>query len=79
MESKIILITGASDGIGKETAKTLAKLGHTLIIHGRNQQKLQAVYEEIKAETVNTRIELFTADFLSLAFGAGLEHCHLPV
>ena len=44
MESKIILVTGASDGIGKETAKTLAKQGHTLIIHGRNKQKLHWIF-----------------------------------
>jgi NAD(P)-dependent dehydrogenase (short-subunit alcohol dehydrogenase family) len=67
MESKIILVTGASDGIGKETAKTLAKQGHTIIVHGRDQQKTQAVYEEIKAETGNGNIDMFTADFLFLA------------
>lgn len=67
MESKIILVTGSSDGIGKETAKTLAKQGHTIIIHGRSKQKLQAVYEEIKSETGNNNIDMFIADFLSLA------------
>jgi NAD(P)-dependent dehydrogenase (short-subunit alcohol dehydrogenase family) len=65
MDSKIILVTGASDGIGKETAKTLAKQGHTIIVHGRNPQKTKAVYEEIKAETGNNNIEYLTADFLS--------------
>jgi len=67
MESKIILITGASDGIGKETAKALAKQGHTIIMHGRNSQKTKSAYEEVKAETGNNKIEYMTADFLSLA------------
>jgi len=67
MERKIMLVTGASDGIGKETAKTLAKQGHTVILHGRNPQKTQAAYEEIKAETGNPNLDVFTADFLSLA------------
>lgn len=48
MENKIILVTGASDGIGKESAMTLAKQGHAIIIHGRNKQKLQAVYNDIR-------------------------------
>jgi NAD(P)-dependent dehydrogenase (short-subunit alcohol dehydrogenase family) len=67
MEPKTILVTGASDGIGKETAKTLAKLGHHVIMHGRNPQKTEAAFEEIKKESGNNHIEMYLADFLSLA------------
>lgn len=43
------LITGASDGIGKEVAKELYKRGFNLILHGRSEAKVKRVVEEIKA------------------------------
>jgi len=44
---KVILITGASDGIGKATAIECAKHGATVIIHGKTLPKLEALYDEI--------------------------------
>jgi len=67
MENKIILITGATQGIGKETAMALAKMGHTVIIHGRNEAKLQAVSNEIITATGNPGIDTIRADLFSLA------------
>ncbi len=67
MESKIILITGATQGIGKETAMTLAKQGHHVIIHGRNKSKLQTVAQEIKTASGNSNVDIAVADLFSLA------------
>lgn len=46
---KMILITGATDGIGLETAKLLASNGHDLLIHGRNIEKLNSVKKLLTA------------------------------
>lgn len=47
--AKKILITGATDGIGLLTANKFAALGHTLLIHGRNPEKLQTAKEQLTA------------------------------
>ncbi|KAL4245823.1 NAD(P)-binding domain superfamily protein [Abortiporus biennis] len=44
-----LVITGASDGIGKETAKELYRKGFNIIIHGRNEVKIRKVVDEIAA------------------------------
>ncbi|WCP69634.1 SDR family NAD(P)-dependent oxidoreductase [Vibrio tubiashii] len=44
---KVILVTGATDGIGFETAKMLTSQGHHVLIHGRNPSKLQHVEETL--------------------------------
>ncbi|NMP31338.1 YciK family oxidoreductase [Thalassotalea sp. M1531] len=46
---KVILVTGAGDGIGKQAAITYASLGATVILLGRTVEKLESVYDEIVA------------------------------
>ncbi len=64
---KTILVTGSTDGIGLETAKTLAKTGATILLHGRNSDRLQRAIELLKKETGNTTVQGFIADFSALA------------
>lgn len=49
--SKKILITGATDGLGYETAKEFRKLGHEIIVHGRNIEKLKRISSELDAKS----------------------------
>ena len=65
--SKRILITGATDGIGLETAKRLAAEGHTLLLHGRNPAKLTDA-ENILSDLPGCGVlETYIADFSRIA------------
>ena len=51
MEGKVVLVTGATSGIGKVTATELARMGATVVIAGRNEEKCRQTLEEIKEVT----------------------------
>ena len=46
-DQRTIVITGATDGLGKGLATELAPTGARLILHGRNEEKGQALLEEL--------------------------------
>jgi retinol dehydrogenase-12 len=62
-----VLVTGATNGIGLETARVLAQMGHSVLIHGRDAGKGQAALEAVRACTSgNASIRFLQADFASL-------------
>ncbi|MTQ88998.1 MULTISPECIES: SDR family NAD(P)-dependent oxidoreductase [Streptococcus] len=63
---KTILITDATDGIGKHLAKKLASEGHQVILHGRNHQKLELALQEVRAVSLRGRVFSYLADFSKL-------------
>jgi len=80
-----VLVTGATDGLGRATAHELASLGATVLVHGRSRERGEATVEEIVAATGNERVGLHLADLASLAEVRGLadeverEHSRLDV
>ena len=65
MNGRTCLITGATDGIGKEAAIELAKKGCNLILIGRNKEKGEKVVEQIrKIADSYVDIDYFTADLM---------------
>lgn len=66
LAEQTILITGATDGIGRGTASALARQGAHLVLHGRDREKLAAVRESIAAETGNDRLQSYSGDFAVL-------------
>src|SRR5512140_387328 len=72
--SKIVLITGATAGIGRTTALHLAKLGHHVIASGRNAAELTKLETEAKAQ--GGKLDVITLDVTS---GASIDAAVLAV
>ncbi len=64
---KTILITGATDGIGKQIAYELASQGNRIILHGRNEEKSSQTVVELKTRIPAAAIDHISADFDSLS------------
>ena len=64
---KTILITGSTDGIGLETAKTLVASGHNVLVHGRNPSKLEQAEAQLGSLSRAGQIESHEADLSSIA------------
>jgi NAD(P)-dependent dehydrogenase (short-subunit alcohol dehydrogenase family) len=61
-----ILVTGATDGLGRRVASDLAASGATVLLHGRNPERLEATLEEIRGETGDEKVGSYRADLSSL-------------
>jgi NAD(P)-dependent dehydrogenase (short-subunit alcohol dehydrogenase family) len=65
MEGKVVLVTGATDGLGRETVLTLAGAGATVVAAGRDPRKIATTVRDLVAQTGNTSVEGLVADLSS--------------
>jgi NAD(P)-dependent dehydrogenase (short-subunit alcohol dehydrogenase family) len=72
LADQTILITGATDGLGRALATELARDGGTLLLHGRDEEKGRLTLADIRAATGNDRLRFLRADLSSLDEVRGL-------
>jgi NAD(P)-dependent dehydrogenase (short-subunit alcohol dehydrogenase family) len=58
----VVLVTGATDGLGRALAQALARDGHTVLVHGRSEERLAATLAEVGGDA-----RAYRADLASLA------------
>jgi NAD(P)-dependent dehydrogenase (short-subunit alcohol dehydrogenase family) len=67
LQGKIIMVTGATAGIGKVTAMELARMGAGILLVSRNPEKCAATADRIRNETGNPQVDYLVADLSSQA------------
>ena len=66
VENQVILVTGATDGLGKSVARDFASRGSKVLLHGRKPKKGEVTVQEIRDATGNEKVVYYNADFSSL-------------
>jgi NAD(P)-dependent dehydrogenase (short-subunit alcohol dehydrogenase family) len=72
IEEQTILVTGATDGLGKRVASELLGKGARVLLHGRSRERLEDTLEEVRDQTGNEKLRYYLADFSSLGEVRGL-------
>ena len=67
LDGRICLVTGATSGIGQETAAGLAALGAQVVMVGRDRQRGEQARKAVVEKSGNDRVDLLLADLSSLA------------
>ena len=81
LKGKTILITGASSGIGRETAVVCSKMGATVIITGRNEGRLKETFDRLEGEcNLSFAADLTDSDAIDILVQqlpdlTGVVHC----
>ena len=87
LSSRTVLVTGATSGIGHETARQLAERGATVLLHGRTAEDARAAADSLiaTAGVAADQLRMYSADFArldeveTLARKVVAEHPHLDV
>jgi NAD(P)-dependent dehydrogenase (short-subunit alcohol dehydrogenase family) len=72
LEGRIALVTGATSGIGQETAVGLAARGAQVVLVGRDRARAEAARKDVTERSQNPRVDVLLADFASLEAVRGL-------
>src|SRR4029079_3170654 len=67
LAEQTILVTGATDGLGRALAADLAASGAEILVHGRDEPRGRDTLGEIRARTASARLRFLRADLASLA------------
>jgi NAD(P)-dependent dehydrogenase (short-subunit alcohol dehydrogenase family) len=65
MRGKVVMVTGANSGMGKEISLGLARMGATLTMVSRDRERGESARDDVQSKTGNPKIELLTADLSS--------------
>ena len=65
--SPVVLVTGATDGIGRATALALATRGAHVLVHGRNQSRVKQALDAIASQAPNAKLDGISFDLGSMS------------
>jgi NAD(P)-dependent dehydrogenase (short-subunit alcohol dehydrogenase family) len=72
LSDRVVVVTGATSGLGRSAARTLAQLGATVVLVGRDPDRTESTRAELAAETGNAGVETAIADMGDLEAVAAL-------